>query len=221
MASVIENILIWSEVWALLIPLYFIITLKKLPGYTRPVRYYVIAALLLNIAANTIANQRSLGLHLRWHNNIAIYNFHSIIRLLLFSWFFISLKQPYLTRIKVIIPILFLAFAIVNFTFFESFFNKKISSIVHSLEAICLLFYCLQYYLYLLREELYSFKKLPSFWIVTGLSLFVVSSFPIYLYYDVAVARDTIFARSIWQVQEAAFIIFCILTSIGLYVSKQ
>src|SRR5687767_14687288 len=179
-----------SEVWALLIPLAVAVVKKPHLPYLKPIIYYLIIALVINSLILLIwqRNKHHWDFYINKigddDNNNFLYNIHSIVRLLLFSWFFILLKQPFLTTAKKIIPILFLVFAFINFIFSEKFVGENLSSRLLSIETGILLFYCLQYYLYLLKEELTSFRRLPSFWIVTGLSLFVVASFPVFLFYE-------------------------------------
>jgi hypothetical protein len=221
MIETLQAIFDWSEVWALLIPLIFIFRHKTQPSFLSPIVYYVYIALVLNIAANVIYNQKKINLDLPWHNNVLIYNIHSIARLFLFAWFFILLKQPFFAPLKGMIPWLFLAFVIINFTFFESLIGKTISARLHIIEASILLFYCLQYYLYLLKEEETSYKRSMSFWVVTGLSIFVITNFPVYLFYNPLTSNDVEFAIYIWKIHKIAHIIFCVFLAKAFYDSKQ
>src|SRR5438105_1367977 len=115
----VDLIFDWLEVWALLIPIGFMLTVKKTQPFLKPVIYYLFTALALNIIVSCIYNQRKLGWNLPWHHNVVIYNIHSIARLLFFSWFFIRLQQPFLVTIKKMLPYIFLVFVAVNFIFFE------------------------------------------------------------------------------------------------------
>ncbi len=63
-----------SEVWALLIPLAIILFKSKGPAYLRPVRYYVYAALFINVCIIAIQEfkEKWWGLHegdFFWTNN--------------------------------------------------------------------------------------------------------------------------------------------------------
>src|SRR5690606_28186125 len=119
-------------------------------------------------------------------------------------------KQPFLTGVKLVIPFIFIVFVVINFIFFEYFFQEKISSRLHTVESGILLFYCLQYYLFRLSDEKISYSKSLDFWIVTGLTIFVMISFPIYLFYDPLLNLDVKFVNTIWEVHKVAFLIFCI-----------
>ncbi len=218
----LKQILDWSEAWAVLIPLVVLLKYRRQPDFLKPVIIYVSLALILNLAADIIWKQHKLGLNLSTKNNNPIYNTHSIIRLLLFSLFFVKLEQPFLTKIKKIVPVSFIVFVFVNFIYFDSFFTTKISHRLHSVEAGVLLFYCLQYYFFLLQDENEtSIKNLPSFWIVTGLSIFEVASFSIYLFYDIILKSDLEFAKKIWIAQKIPFIVFCILTAKAFTLQRK
>ena len=93
MYSTFGNFLRWSEVWALFFPLYQLLKTPNNSRSLRPVSYYVILAFILNLAANLISNQKSIGLFLPWHNNVIIYNIHSIVRFVCFSVFFTNLSS--------------------------------------------------------------------------------------------------------------------------------
>lgn len=218
--SVFEIILVWLEVWALLIPLLVLLKRLRQPVYMQPIIYYLFIALFLNIVANLIWKRVPLGLNTVFDNNNPVYNLHSIFRLIFFSVFFILLKQSFLIGVKRIIPFLFILFVMINFIFFENFFQLKISSRLHSVESGILLFYCMQYYLFRLKDEQASFAKMPDFWVVTGLSIFVVISFPIYLFYDRLLNEELKFVIDIWEVQKAAFLIFCLFIAKAFYTNE-
>ncbi len=217
----LQKILDWSEVWALFIPLAVLLVKPIQPFFSKPVIYYVLLAIILNICIDVIWQQRLLNLTLPTNNNNPIYNIHSIIRFLLFSWFFIKLDQPFLSALKKIVPIFFLLFVLINFFFLEDFFKESLGHRLLSVETGSLLMYCLLYYLYLINEEKSSFTRLPSFWIVTGLSIYVVINFPIYLFYEVLLKTDKDFTIDIWTVPNLSYIIFCIFIAKGFYASKQ
>ena len=216
-----QKILDWSEVWALFIPLFFIFRYKLSSlQYIKPIKVYVVMALLLNIFIDvTMDFSGALKLPQWLRNNNPLYNIHSITRLLLFSLFFIYLKQRQFDFLKKIIPILFLFFVFINFIWFERFIF--FSSRLHATESAILLFYSLQYYLYLLQDDQTSFKKEPSFWVATGLSIYVVINFFIFLFYKTLISESKEFAISIWDIHNISYIIFCIFLAKGFYESRN
>ena len=211
----------WSEVWALLIPLFFLFRQRNKSSYLRPVRMYVIIALLINICAISIQKYKTeWGYELGdfFYSNNLLYNIHSVTRLLLFSWFFILLNQKFMHRIKMIIPFGFIIFVIINFIFYENFFNRyNLSSRLLATEAALLLFYCLQYYIFLIIEDKgIPFKKQPGVWIVIGLTFYVAASFFIFLFYDYLVVHDKDFAIDVWDVHNVFYITLCICIAASL-----
>lgn len=227
--NILRSIFDWSEVWALLIPLTVLIFRKPVANWIRPVRWYLIAALFLNICSTVFWYINKYDLfgsrtgH-RWNNNV-FYNLNSIARLLLFAWFFNLLRQKFMHRVKAIIPFAFIFFVIINFIFFENFVPTKsnsFSSRLLSTEAALLLFYCLQYFIYLVIEDKKTrLASQPGFWVVTGLSIYVSISFFIFLFYDFLTDASKEFAVNIWDVHNIAFILFCIMISKQIYQKDE
>jgi len=219
----IHAILTWSEVVALLIPLVFMYPVKNQPGYLKPVRIYVWTALLLNIAISLIFHYKR-----KWHfpqelmSNNFLYNANSVARMLLFALFFILLRQPFMQGIKKAIPVLFILFLAVNFLFFEDFFYyHSLSGRLHSLETCILLLYCLQYYFFILTQDQHEDRRPPSFWVVTGLCIYVVINFPIYLFYKAMIYEFRHFTISIWDVQNMSYVVFCCFLAKAFYEAKK
>ena len=219
----LKDILDWSEVWAPLIPLTILLIRKNQPSYLKPVKYYVIFALVINTIGNIIWDYKEVWNFPQWlQSNNFLYNFHSIVRLLLFTWFFILLKQPFLETIKKVVPVLFMVFVIVNFTFFEDFFYYwSFSGRLLSLATGILLLYCLQYYFFILTEENSPDSRPASFWVVTGLSIYVVINFPIFLFYMAFLKQFEGFAINIWDVTNISYILFFLLIAKAFYGPKH
>lgn len=220
MPKIIQLLLDWSEVWAVCIPAAILLT-KKQPAVLKPVVFYVWTALAINILIDLTWKLRNV-IPTEYNSNNYLYNLHSVIRFFLFSIFFIGLKQPFLVRFKKLLPFLYLVFLMVNFAFSEDFFNYwAFSSRLLSVEAICLLFYVLQYYLYKITEsvETYSFKA--DFWIVTGLGIYVTINFFIFLLYNDLEVRMQNFAVTLWNVHNITYIVFNIFLAKGFYESRK
>ena len=222
MNSIYHKILDWSEVWALLIPLAFVLFKKNKSAYLRPLKIYVWVALMLNVGAISIWLSNRLNFSNMpdfLQSNNFLYNTHSIVRLLLFSWFFILLNQRFMHRIKAGLPFLFILLAIINFIFFEDFFNYgMLSSRLLATEAAILLFYCLQYFIYLMIDDKgTSLRKYPGFWVITCLSIYVSANFFIFLFYNYLITKNLkLFAVNIWDVHNIVFILLCIGLAIEL-----
>ena len=212
------------EVWSLLIPLFVWYFHTKHENEFQPIIIYIWITLVIYSIINIITYlYKPLHFPVWLQSNNWLYNLHSIVRLLLFSMFFINLNQPFLVKLKKIIPILFILFVIINFSFFEYFFSFEfMSSRLLAVESGILLFYCLQFYFFIfLKEDNWSLKDTPSFWIVTGLSILIVISFPIYIFYVQLVLENKNFGIDIWRVLNLAFLVFCIFTAIGFYKSRR
>ncbi|MEO6220557.1 MAG: hypothetical protein ABIO81_09025 [Ginsengibacter sp.] len=210
----------WSEVWALLIPIFQLLLKPKQPGYLRPVIFYLWAALLLNLLVDVLGEYNKFHRGTDSISNNPLYNMHSLIRFACFSYFFILLRQAFFNKMKIIIPLLFILFLLLNFGFFnENFFLRDhISGNLFSAEAFLLLVYCMLFYLSKLRDEVEIFRSGKDFWIVTGLSIYVVSNFFVFLFYVPMITENSQLANNMWDVHNVAYIILCIFISKAFYV---
>ncbi|MFW0715960.1 hypothetical protein [Pedobacter sp. N23S346] len=220
MAKIFQFIIDWSEVWGLFIPI-SILCYRKQPDSNKPVVFYVYVALVINLAIDLTWKFRSI-LPASYTSNNYLYNLHSILRFYLFSIFFIRLDQPFLVVIKKIIPVCFLAFILVNFTFYENFFDYwQLSSRLLSIEAILLLFYTLQYYLFKINDSMGTTIMTTDFWITTGLGIFVALNFFIFLLYNELTIHLQNFAITLWSVHNISYIIFNLFIAKGFYESGK
>lgn len=213
------KILDWSEVWALLIPLIVLLFRREQPATLRPLIIYLWLALIVNLAIDIIVVLRTD--YPEWTNN-PLYNIHSVIRFACFSFYFIQLQPTSFTRLKKILAILSGAFLIINFLFFENFFNNEsFSGNLLATEAYLLLIYCMLYYLSELKDDSKNLFNGPDFWVVTGLSIYVVVNFFVFLFYLPMIDVDLELAVNIWNIHNIAFIIFCLFIAKGLYGSDR
>ncbi len=220
MKEVLHQCMGWVEVWALFIPLIAFIGIKRYTRMLNPILFYILVAIVLNFAQDYI---QKYGIKLRFTshpgNNGFIYNTHSIFRFFCFSLFFIQLKQPFLSSLKKIFYLIFIVFIIINFWLYESFLD--FSSRTLAVETALLLFFCLIYYFNLLQyDEPIAHSQQFDFWIITGISIFVVLVFPIYLFYNNLSAYQQ-FARQIWNIHNIAYIILCCFFAKGIYETKN
>jgi hypothetical protein len=223
MSNIIESILKWSEVWALLIPLLVLTFRHKQPNWLKPVIVYLWLALFLNLFADIIALfKTSFNFPVWLQSNNFIYNIHSIVRLSCFSYFFITLNQPYFRTLKKILALVSLLFVIIDFTFFDNFFYQQhLSGNLLTAEAYLLLIYCMLYYLSELRSEDDVISTSPAFWIVTGLSLYVVTNFFVFLFYVPMIEQDIHLTVNIWDVHNIAYIILCLFIAKAFYATDR
>lgn len=217
--SFFELVLSWSEVWALLIPLFiWLFVRKEQPKFLKPVIIYVWIALFINLLADLIGEFK---MHLPpWlQSNNPLYNVHSVARFTCFNFFFIFFKNKKVSPFKKLLISLFILFICINFLFFENFLNPShLSGSLLAVEAYLLLIYCMQYYLFQLRHEVENISGKKDFWVVTGLSIYVVVNFFLFLFYVPMVKEQPALAAKMWDVYNISYIIFCILIAKAFYV---
>ena len=221
MTKALLFLLDWSEVWAPLIPLAYFLFHREQPRYMRPVIAYVFLALFLNLAIDLISELKPNYIPESVSNN-PLYNIHSILRFICFAGFFTLLGQRDFAGLRKAIPILSLAIITVNFLFFEHFWNPdRLSGNLLATEAYLLLVYCMLYYLSKLRDDGTDFTATPDFWVVTGLAIYVVVNFFVFLFYVPMIEKDLPLALNIWNLHNIAYIIFCIFITRALYGSTR
>lgn len=112
----------WSEVWALLIPLGVLLFRRNQPEAMKPVIIYLFLALFVNTVIDVMyILMKYLPAWLRSNN--PLYNIHSIIRFACFSLYFIRLPNASFRKWKKMLALILVVLIIINFTFFEPFFN--------------------------------------------------------------------------------------------------
>ncbi|ALI98695.1 hypothetical protein [Rufibacter tibetensis] len=206
----------WSEVWATLIPLLVLTFRKDQPSLLRPIIIYLWVALFLYLSGNIISDFKAYLPSWLQGNNF-LYNVHSVVRFVCFSHFFFQLPQTSFRTIKRFIPVIFFLFVTINFSAFENFLDQnQLSGNLLTVEAFLLLIYCMLFYLSLLREE-EDLTSSQEFWVVTGLSAYVVINFFVFLFYVPLLTQNVELAIQIWNVHNIAHIILCIFIAKALY----
>lgn len=208
-----------SEVWSLFIPLFFY---KKQPKSFNLVVFYLWMSLFLNILINIIWLVNAFSTSKDFSNGF-LYNILSVFRFYLLSTFFISLNQPFLKTLKLLIPIFFTIFLIIDFGFYEDFFDfNNFSSRLLAFEAFCLLFYALQYYLFEIIKES-SIKVIgPEFWMITGLGIYTSFNFFLFLmFHEVSIYFSTFTISNIWNFHNISYLIFNIFIAKTFYENRK
>lgn len=229
MHPTLQFIIDWSEVWALLIPLAVLLVCKVDQKWAVPIKWYLAFALVINLIGDLIWKQQRLGiyefLYARFpyffnadgtFENTVLYNIHSVIRFLLFAWFF-HYQGKVFKKLNRFIPPLSILLIVVNFIFREDI--RDFNSVLMASEAALLLIYCLVYFFQMLRNEESTIRKTPSFWVVTGMSIYVVINFPIFLFYQSLAKEAENFAIDIWGLHNISFIIFCLFIAKSFYAA--
>ena len=217
MLQFLQSALDWAEVWALLLPLALLFFKRTQPPFLKPVIIYLWVALGINLLIDMIWVFKSYFPAWLQSNN-PLYNIHAVARFICFSIFFMQLPQAALKKFKKMLVAASIIFLVVNFIFFENFFNPDhLSGNLLSAEAYFLLIFCMQYYLNELRDEGSDIFSGPDFWIVTGLGIYVVISFFVFLFYLPLLQFDPKLADRMWNFHNIAFIIFCLFITKALY----
>ena len=210
----------WSEVWALMIPLSVLLFRRQQPSSLRPVIVYLWLAFLVNVAIDIIM---AINIYSGTQNlsNNPLYNIHSVLRFTCFSFYFIRLQKNSFAQLKKLLALFGLVFLFVNFVFFEDFFNREsFSGNLLTVEAYLLLAYSMLYYLAELKDDENLFDG-PHFWVVTGLAVYLVTNFFVFLFYMPMITVDVELAINIWNVHNIAFIIFCLFITKAFYGSVR
>jgi hypothetical protein len=216
--EIIENLIEWSEIWILLFPLFAFFKNRMQPPFMQPVLIYLFIGFFCNIiSVSMMPLLPYLPKELR--SNTLFYNIHSLARFICFVIFFFRLEQYDYRWIQKILVALFTIIFIIYFSFFDSFFNKKyISSDMMSGESFFLLFFCMLYYLSILKGDTPRFRQRKDFWVVTGICLFDVLNFFIFLFYKPLLEDNAKLADQIWTMHNIAFIIFILFITKAIYV---
>jgi len=231
MKRVVQELLDWSEVWALLIPLVVLVLRKPAEKWVKPLKFYLITALLINLAADIIWKRYLLYLngwmtsHLSYFysangdfDNTILYNIHSAIRFTLFIIFFSYLGRTF-KKLNWVLPAVYGISFMILFLFYRDI--RDFNSLLLAEETALLLIYCLTYYLLIIRDEESTVKKSPAFWAVTGISIYVVINFPIFLFYNALAKQARNFAIDIWDVHNISYLVFCLLIAKSFYVARR
>jgi hypothetical protein len=223
MGKFFEGILDWSEVWAPLIPLLVLALTPKHRVSSKPILFYLWIALALNVFGDIIAFFKVTYHFPSWlQSNNPIYNIHSIVRFACFSYFFMNLHPPFFMTFKKVLAGAWLIFIVIDFYFFEHFFYpKNLSGNLLSVEAYLLLIYCMLYYLSKLKTDDNIIARGSEFWIVTGLSIYVVTNFFVFLFYVPMITQNPALANRMWNVHNIAYIIFYLFISKAFYATVR
>lgn len=217
MKGFLSLLLDWSEVWAILIPLITLQIRRGQPPSLKPVIIYVWLAFLLNLAIDVIM---TINIYFKndFLSNNPLYNVHSVVRFICFSVYFITIQPGSFRKAKRTISLFGGLFLALNFLFAESFFNyESFSGNLLTAESYLLLVFCMLYYLAELKDNDENLFNTPHFWIVTGLSIYVVINFFVFLFYLPMINVGVRLTVNIWNVHNIAFIIFCLSLTKAFY----
>jgi hypothetical protein len=217
--TVLMKIFDWSEVWGVLIPLIVLYGFRRQqPPHFRPVIIYLLFALAINIVIDIIQDFKPYLPFWMQKNNV-LYNVHSVARFVCFASYFSMLNPRSFKKLKKIVPIIFIVFLLVNFSIAENFlYPDHISGNLHAAESFLLLIYCMGHYLSELKEDRRFLLTGKDFLVVTGLSIYVVTNFFIFLFYVPMLTYNKELAINMWYIHNAAYILLCVFIARSFYV---
>jgi hypothetical protein len=208
----------WTEVWATIIPLLVLIWHRKQPKYIKPIIIYLWIALFINLIGDIIGDFSKYLPPWLQSNNV-LYNIHSLIRFACFGYFFYTINQIYNHWLNRILNSIALLFILYDFIFLESFTNSMhLSGNLLATESFLLLVYCLQYYLVQLTKDEGGMRRGKEFWVITGLAIYVVVNFFVFLFYVPLLYENWDQAISIWRIHNFAYLCLCIFIAKAFYV---
>jgi hypothetical protein len=194
---------------------------RRQPPVLAPVILYLWLALAINLVIDVIMGINIYHDDFIYSNN-PWYNVHSVTRFICFSVFFINLPQSSFRLLKQLLIPVFGIFLLLNFGKWENFFNPlSLSGNLMTVESYLLLIYCMQYYLAELKSDRDKLFNDQVFWVATGLAIYVVVNFFVFLFYIPMRQTNDKLANDIWNVHNVAFIIFCIFITKAFYVPAR
>lgn len=215
MNNFINYFINWSEVWSLILPLLVILKYKPVGTGVQPLVLYVVIALVLNTMA-TVMVQYYFSMPYWLKNNNFLYNLHSFVRVVFFSWYIMVVRRYLFSLFMKILLGLYLLGVLINFIFLQSPF--LLNSRLFSAESILLLLFCISFFLRsMLDDSDTNWLKHPSFLFITGVILYEATSFFIFLFFYPLVKKDFEFADLTMTIHNVMYIILCILLTVTLY----
>jgi hypothetical protein len=202
------EILNWSEVWALLIPLTVYVSQRNNARLLLPLQWYLFFGLILNLFITLISNIHEIVVMFYGSNHI-FYNLHSVVKVAFFGWFIMRYLPPASANIIKLVFVFYGAFILFNFSFFES--PMVFSSRLLTIESIILIFLGISWYLYTLHDDgRREYNRGVVFLVITGIVIYESVNFFIFLFYKQLIVPERNFALLIWNVHDIAFVVMCI-----------
>lgn len=182
-----------------------LICVRRVRENYRLLRIYLLLTTIIMGFSNYLADH---GIY-----NLYLYHFYSLSEVLLI----IPLISSFITREKKVLSIsllLYTVFWIIDVLYFETF--REFNSISSSVAALLISAFCFRYFLYIAdNDEVFSFQKNPSFWIVSGFLLYSFGAIAViggYKYVE-EWSRDSLI---MWQIFLTVNILKYFIISIGV-----
>lgn len=218
MGSLFVEIMSWSEVWGIALPLTIMLLMKPGDPESQPLRIYIVAAFFINLFAVLISHYWRVWSWLP-DNNLFLYNLHSVLRVGLFSWYFYRNGHRWLKRFCLVLVPLYAVVAIVQLFFLQE--ANVFSARIHAAESIVLLLLCISYFIgTVLDESNIIWMQQPSFWVCGAVSLFEAVNFLVFAFFNLFNVKDDArmsFGITLLLIFSVTYVILCLALAIVLY----
>lgn len=146
----------------------------------------------------------------------------TLVELLIFSIFFYNiLNNTILKKLIQVITLAFILFAIVSILTNKYFYyaiSQQARNRIYTIEAIVLIFYCVFYYIGLFKKSIYpDLINEPSFWIVTGISFFMICTLPYSLMEIYLLKNFKLIGYQLYSIFYVFYILLFIMIIKGFY----
>jgi hypothetical protein len=153
-------------------------------------------------------------------NNNLIYNIHSIVRLLFFSWFITQFKFGRSSTIHYVLLAAYAVFIVINFILWDP---PHLFSNTHFIaESIFLLAFTIIFFFRAMQDESDTdWIKQPAFIVCAGISLYEAVNFFTFLFFETLTIKNIEFLKITWTIHNMSFVVLCIMLAMALYRSKR
>ena len=210
----------------MLIPLSVILLCRPKGKSIRILKIYVLVGFLLNTLAMVMWEFSEI-VPKSWYvegmpNNNILYNLHSVMRVIFFSAYIMTVRSYRYPIFFIVILAAYFVFIPLNFTVLKDRLPLFLSSHLFAAESIVLLLMSMSYFFNSINDDSpTNWLKHPSFIICSGVSLYVVITFFVFLFFYPLSDEYPTFFVVMMDVYFIAFVILCIILAIGLYRSKS
>ncbi len=215
MYTIYNEIIHWSEVWSLIIPLIIYIFRPANPYKIQPVIWFIVIALVCAVFA-TFISQIGQNLPRQYRNNGIAYNLVAIVKVLILGRFLI--RQPQMQKFRYLhyLILFYIVLGISIFAFGASPFD--LNRYLLAATSIVMLAICLTFFLNTILDDEYN----PSesnwlFLICTGIAVYEVINFFIYLFLFELYMTNEPFSRATSVIFEYSHIISNAFVLLGIY----
>lgn len=219
MEAIYEELIRWSEVWPLFIPLAIFIFFPVRNKKFRLLLVFLILSIIVSLVSTT---SWLYGARISWlpKTNGLLYNVNSLLRTVFLGYFILSLKQVTQYRYTYYVFGFYGLYTLINFIFLEPPGNFSVHFV--AAESIVLLILCLTYFLSSILDDNEEITvNNPAFMICTAIGLFESISFFINLFlFELSISNHKV-GLATMKISQYSFILFYFLLGFGILQSSR